>query len=697
MVWKRALAAVLVVAGIIFGAAGILSVYVRDTLIDSDEAAERAITALTQPEVRQLIADTVVDQMVKANPDLLAARPVLSEVVSGVIAAPVFHRVYESAIRDLHRTVFLGDIDTFTVQLTDMVLIVKKQAAVLSPELAEQIPDDLIDTLIDVQSNPQVLDAVQIAENIRFLAFALPLVAIAAFGSSIFLADNRRQAWVRVGMGAVGIGVIILVIESAAGWLIVRGFEEGAARDVASAFWNAFAADLYLWALAIAAIGTIMVAAVWWISEPANVTARLGQFRRFLEPPSATVPRLTWVLGWGLIGVFLILSWQNAVRIIVTLLGVLFLVNALAEFLRMIAPGQLEAASGGDIGVSRTVLKWLAAAGGLAAAAVIVLGYFAIDRSAGPAESAVAVPAGAGCNGHLLLCDRRLDDIAIAAAHNAMSSAEDGFVLANHSRGIIPQLEAGYRGLLIDVYPGIESERSAVVVTDVAPATPADRLRLVEQLGETAVRSAEELHQRNLDAGGKRELYLCHLQCESGATPFAAELERIRGWLEENPREALVIIIEDHAPPDDIAAAFAEAGLVEYTHTQAFDAPWPTLREMIDSGRRLVVMAENDTGGVPWYHDAFTFTQETPYHFETVAEFSCAPNRGREDSPLFMVNHWVTPALAEVGSVANSARVVNDRIATCREERGLSPNIIGVDFYASGDALAVVDSINGVR
>ena len=138
-----------------------------------------------------------------------------------------------------------------------------------------------------------------------------------------------------------------------------------------------------MWALAIAAIGTIMVAAVWWIAEPANVTARLGQFRRFLEPPSATVPRLAWVLGWGLIGVFLILSWQNAVRVIVTLLGVLFLVNALAEFLRMIAPGQLEVASGGDIGISRTVLKWVLAAGGLAAAAVIVLGYFAIDRSGG--------------------------------------------------------------------------------------------------------------------------------------------------------------------------------------------------------------------------------------------------------------------------------------------------------------------------
>ena len=52
-----------------------------------------------------------------------------------------------------------------------------------------------------------------------------------------------------------------------------------------------------------------------------------------------------------------------------------------------------------------------------------------------------------------------------------------------------------------------------MVVTDVAPATPEDRQLPVEQLGETAVRSAEELRQRNLDAGGQREIYLCHLQC----------------------------------------------------------------------------------------------------------------------------------------------------------------------------------------
>ena len=117
---------------------------------------------------------------------------------------------------------------------------------------------------------------------------------------------------------------------------------------------------------------------------------------------------------------------------------------------------------------------------------------------------------------------------------------------------------------------------------------------------------------------------------------------------------------------------------------------------MINSGRRLVVMAENETGGIPWYHDAFTFTQETPYSFETVEDFNCDSNRGQPDSPLFMINHWVTPPLAQAGRRANSSEVLLERLKVCQEVRGLLPNILGVDFYARGDTLGVVAGLNGV-
>ena len=696
---RRAIVTLLLLTGVCTGVLAVVVVYVRDTVVDSDEAAERASVALAEPEVRELVGREVVRQIVAANPDALAARPLLEQVVSAVIAAPAFRPIYEAAIRDIHQTALLGQLDTLTVALTDMALIVRAQAAVFSPEFSAQIPEGLTDTLIEVQSSQLLLDAVQVSASVRILAFLLPLLSLAAFGGSILLSEDRRRGWTRAGLGVIAAGMVVLAGETAAGALFPLQFQAGVERDVALAFWEAYAGDLGLWALIITAAGAMMVAAVWWMAEPSDAAVRLGQFRRFMEPPSNTLPRLLWIAAWLLIGGLMIFNWQGAVRTLAALVGAVLVVNALAELLRLLAPERIGDAAP-ELPLRRPGLRGALTAAGVAAAvaAVVAGGYFVIDRSGGGSQAGAAfTPAfDPACNGHVLLCDRRLDNIVIAATHNSMSSAEDGFVLANHSRGIIPQLEAGYRGLLVDLHYGIKSERSPVVVTDIAPLTPEEREELAAELGDEAVASAEELRQRNLAAGGVRDIYLCHNLCEVGATLLSAELERIRVWLERNPREALVIIIQDLVTPQDVADAFESAGLMQYTHTQELGASWPTLLEMIESGRRLVVMAENDSGALPWYHDAFAFVQETPYTFETTEDFSCKPNRGRPDSPLFMINHWITPALSEAGAAANSAAVLEKRLAECREERGLVPNILAVDFYAQGDALSVAAKLNGV-
>ena len=33
--------------------------------------------------------------------------------------------------------------------------------------------------------------------------------------------------------------------------------------------------------------------------------------------------------------------------------------------------------------------------------------------------------------------------------------------------------------------------------------------------------------------------------------------------------------------------------------------------------------------------------QETPFLFLSPDDFSCAPNRGDPDAPLFLMNHWI--------------------------------------------------------
>jgi hypothetical protein len=150
-----------------------------------------------------------------------------------------------------------------------------------------------------------------------------------------------------------------------------------------------------------------------------------------------------------------------------------------------------------------------------------------------------------------------------------------------------------------------------------------------------------------------------------------------------------------------IAADIEAAGLLPLVHQPVVGAPWPTLSEMIRSGRRLVVMVETGSGGAaaPWLVNGFEITQETPYTFSTVDSFNCDPNRGPADAPLFQLNHW----LAGFDSLVSDAQLVNQRdvllprAEQCAAERQRQPNFVAVNYVALGDLFEVVDELNGLR
>jgi hypothetical protein len=130
---------------------------------------------------------------------------------------------------------------------------------------------------------------------------------------------------------------------------------------------------------------------------------------------------------------------------------------------------------------------------------------------------------------------------------------------------------------------------------------------------------------------------------------------------------------------------------------------------MIEDNERVVVMAEHQAGAAPWYRDGYTdVLEETPYRFKQPSELidrgklarSCRPNRGSEDNPLFLLNHWIDTSPAPKPSNAaqvNDAKALLTRIRACKRVRGQRPNLIAVDFYATGDLMKVVDELNGAR
>ena len=112
------------------------------------------------------------------------------------------------------------------------------------------------------------------------------------------------------------------------------------------------------------------------------------------------------------------------------------------------------------------------------------------------------------------------------------------------------------------------------------------------------------------------------------------------------------------------------------------------------------IVSESGRPGLTWLHPAFQSFQETPYTFHTTAEMSCRANRGGDKSALFLVNHWIettpTPRPSNA-AVVNAYDFLLARARRCQRERRRLPNVIAVDFYATGDLFRVVRTLNEIE
>ena len=276
------------------------------------------------------------------------------------------------------------------------------------------------------------------------------------------------------------------------------------------------------------------------------------------------------------------------------------------------------------------------------------------------AASALALAAGCGdepvpippeCNGAIELCERRFDEVVYPTTHNAMSNQADGWENPNQHVGIAQQLDDGVRGLMLDTH---------------------------RWDGDTL---------------------LCHGICALGSLPLVDGLVIIRDFLDRNRGEVVTIIFEAHADADRHLEAFDEADLLDRVHGQDPAQPWPTLRELIDADRRLVVLTDDaGVGAYGWYMDVWAHAWETHYAAETTADFSCDINRGDAGNRLFIFNHFLTDTwpVPEEAPVTNANPFLIDRARECMTASGRLPNFVTVDFHSDGDLFEAVRMLNGL-
>jgi len=686
----------------------LLTMYANRVLFDSQQFANHVGAAIEEPAVKDEVGRLITDGIIDAQPDLVAVRPVIQSVAAGVVGSGAFNDLLRAAVRDVHRTLFKHDKNTVTLTVADVGVVVSSALETFAPKVAKRIHSRSAAQILDGKPPGWILALARVADDVEVLAIVLVVLAVVAAVAGFVLAPDWRRQLTLLG-ASVAVGAVVLLVA----YLLIRSLVADQVTDpdtraAVEAVWDTFLGGLYTTLLIAAGAGVILAAAARSVVRPVPIERPVEEaWRRLTTVPERPAARALRAVILVAIGLLIVLNRDTAVDLAVLAVGLYVLFKGVEELLRLIAraPEAVPAPPAAQA-VHRPERRRRVALGTAAALFVGVVTLGVVSAFNGSSE---ASPSLDECNGSAALCGEPLADVALPAAHNAMSGADvPDYLFPSQDHAIPQQLEDGVRGLLIDTHYGIPAN-GGKVKTDLGKLTSTERQEYVDEIGQEAFDAALRIRDRLVTSeDAEHQIYLCHRFCELGAVPLDQALGQIRDFAVSHPNQVLVIVNEDYVSPKDFVAAVEKSGLDEYVYRGPIDESSPILGEMISSGHRVVLMAENKAGVAPWYRNGYRdVLQETPYSFKQVSELTdpatlaktCKPNRGSSDNPLFLLNHWIDTSPAPKPS---NAAQVNDytallaRAQTCERLRDHVTNLVAVDFYATGDLMKVVDKLNEV-
>lgn len=173
--------------------------------------------------------------------------------------------------------------------------------------------------------------------------------------------------------------------------------------------------------------------------------------------------------------------------------------------------------------------------------------------------------------------------------------------------------------------------------------------------------------------------------------------------MDANTNEVLSILLVniDNLAASAYGAVFQSTGLADMAFAPNSStlpaSQWPTLGEMIDSGKRLVVFMDNGANDTafPYLIPEFVNVWETAFDV-TDPSFSCAVNRTQGDTSqqMYLINHFLESNQQIVGNIGGLAPA-KDQLNTTNAASG--PGSLGqqasdcIGQYGKAPSFMLVD------
>lgn len=305
---RMLLARILVLLGALLLILSLIAGYVRFQGLDTDTVEGTAGDLIADPEIRDQIAATLVDQLF-ANVDLEAAlreqlppaQQGLAGPVSGAISLgadgaakrllerPRPQQLWVRSITEAHRNLIavleddtgplsiedgevVLNLQPLLIQLGDRVAVVGDLSARLGPDAGQ----------VRIMEADELETAQDLTHLLKVLGTWLWLVPIALWGIALGIATGRRRSVLRmIAISSIVVGLLVLAVRRVVGSIVVDELAQTeSVRIAAGDAWDILTSLLRDGGLTVLGLGVILLVAVWIAGPSGRATAS----REWLAP-----------------------------------------------------------------------------------------------------------------------------------------------------------------------------------------------------------------------------------------------------------------------------------------------------------------------------------------------------------------------------------------------------------------------------
>jgi hypothetical protein len=246
------------------------------------------------------------------------------------------------------------------------------------------------------------------------------------------------------------------------------------------------------------------------------------------------------------------------------------------------------------------------------------------------------------------------------------------------------------------------------------------------------------------ELAGPGAVYLCHGYCGLGNTGFLDALADMKNFLDDNPSELIVFILEQYVASYSVIKDLMASGIMEYCcygHPSS-SVEWPTVGQLINASKRLLLFSNRavsytgwshdgniltpsdfgadfaSTTSVNWWHTDVDYLAATTYSYTSqatmtsdcslnsdksmypIADFSDTSQSseppGSEAYRLIVANHFISNPLPceSCAASCNENASLKTRMLSCKGQWDHQPNFPTVDFWSLGEVVQVSGHLN---